>query len=565
MTSRTNGLSEVLSEVQAEPSAKLLQCLHRRGPDQIKQIAVQWNANFLSFTASVLSLRGHALTQQPLQDPLSGSILCWNGEAWKIDGVAVTGNDAKEVFALLLESTLPGVASTTAKDTAVDGAVVTALQRISGPYAFIFYSPSYEKIYYGRDILGRRSLLVNKDDIGSLKISSVCTGPSSGRWVEVEADGTYAIDLSQIRLGSASLVERCIPWQKRQVTSSPWDYPGTSPLPPNPEISRLVLASPAIDALAVSLRRALEIRVTNIHRPLLDEPALANIAILFSGGLDCTLLARITHEILPKEQDIDLLNVAFENPRVHGSANVANVAAASPYMRCPDRLTGLSSHAELQRTCPGRNWKFVSIDIPYTETVASRPQITSLIYPHNTEMDLSIACALYFAARAIGSVQPTTSDTPKPYTSAARVLLSGLGADEVFAGYTRHATAFDRQGLQGLSDELKLDFQRLGKRNLGRDDRVISHWGREVRYPYLDEDFLRWALPLPLWEKCGFGQDQPIEDDNEPLLEPSKKLLRLLAWKLGIRSAAAEKKRAIQFGARTAKMETGKTKGTQTI
>lgn len=305
--------------------------------------------------------------------------------------------------------------------------------------------------------------------------------------------------------------------------------------------------------------------MTNIHRPLLDGPAPASIAILFSGGLDCTLLARITHEILPKEQDIDLLNVAFENPRVHGSANVANVTAASPYMQCPDRLTGLSSHAELQRTCPGRNWKFVSIDIPYAETVTSRPQITSLIYPHNTEMDLSIACALYFAARATGSVQSATSDTPAPYTSAARVLLSGLGADELFAGYTRHATAFARKGYQGLSDELRLDFQRLSKRNLGRDDRVISHWGREVRYPYLDEEFLRWALPLPLWEKCGFGQDQPSEGEEELLLEPSKKLLRLLAWKLGIRSAAAEKKRAIQFGARTAKMETGKTKGTQTI
>ncbi|KAI4107167.1 MAG: hypothetical protein L6R37_001744 [Teloschistes peruensis] len=550
---------------QAEPSAELLDCLHRRGPDQIKQVSVQWNANFLSFTASVLSLRGHALTQQPLQDPLSRSILCWNGEAWKIDGDAVTGNDAEEVFALLLESTLSGVASPTAKDTANDRAVVKALQRISGPYAFVFYSPSYEKIYYGRDVLGRRSLLRNKDDIGSLQISSVCTGLSSGRWVEVEADGLYAIDLPKTRLESASLVERRIPWQKQQDKSSPWDDPGTYPLLPNPEISRLVLTSPAIDALIINLRRSLETRVTNIHRPLSDKVAPANIAILFSGGLDCTLLARITHEILPKEQDIDLLNVAFENPRVHGSVNVANVAAASPYMQCPDRLTGLSSHAELQRTCPGRNWKFVSIDIPYAETVASRPQITSLIYPHNTEMDLSIACALYFAARATGSVQSATWDTPTHYTSAARVLLSGLGADELFAGYTRHATAFARKGYQGLSDELKLDFDRLSKRNLGRDDRVISHWGREVRYPYLDEDFLRWALPLPLWEKCGFGQDGPSEGDDEPLLEPSKKLLRLLAWKLGIKSAAAEKKRAIQFGARTAKMETGKTKGTQTI
>ncbi|KAL8688631.1 MAG: hypothetical protein Q9218_005509 [Villophora microphyllina] len=343
------------------------------------------------------------------------------------------------------------------------------------------------------------------------------------------------------------------------------DYPELSPLPPNPEIPKLLLTSPIIDALFHNLRRSLEVRVSNIPRPPSDRPHPATIAILFSGGLDCSLLARITHDILPQEQDIDLLNVAFENPRVLKAATVIDAAPTSPYSQCPDRLTGLSSYAELRQTCPGRVWRFVSIDIPYAKTVAHRPQITSLIYPHNTEMDLSIACALYFAARGTGTIQSSASDSPNQYTTPARTLLSGLGADEVFAGYTRHATAFARRGYRGLSDELKLDFQRLGKRNLGRDDRVTSHWGREVRYPYLDDDFLRWALPLPLWEKCGFGQDQPSIGDDEPVLEPSKKLLRLLAWKLGIKSAAAEQKRAIQFGARTAKMESGKIKGTETI
>ena len=184
-------------------------------------------------------------------------------------------------------------------------------------------------------------------------------------------------------------------------------------------------------------------------------------------------------------------------------------------------------------------------------------------------MDLSIARALYFAARGSGNAHDNTTTQASPYTTPARVLLSGLGADELFAGYTRHAIAFERRKYQGLLAELELDFSRLGKRNLGRDDRVISHWGREARYPYLDEALVKWALERPVWDKCGFGEmvvgKHSIEQDQSQELEAGKKVLRLLAWKYGMRSAAAEKKRAIQFGARTAKMEGGKTKGTDTL
>jgi asparagine synthetase B (glutamine-hydrolysing) len=159
-------------------------------------------------------------------------------------------------------------------------------------------------------------------------------------------------------------------------------------------------------------------------------------------------------------------------------------------------------------------------------------------------MDLSIAYALYFAARGTGLAVTSQTTNSSVYTTPARVLLSGLGADELFGGYTRHATAFNRHGFSSLLDELELDVSRLGKRNLGRDDRVISHWGREARFPYLDESLVKWAVECPIWEKCGFQTTMSKQTDVLGI-EPGKKVLRLLAHELGMQSAAQGKKRAV--------------------
>lgn len=61
-------------------------------------------------------------------------------------------------------------------------------------------------------------------------------------------------------------------------------------------------------------------------------------------------------------------------------------------------------------------------------------------------------------------------------------MLTGIGADEQLAGYSRHRVRFNREGYRGLLEELSMELGRISTRNLGRDDRVIGDHGKEARY-----------------------------------------------------------------------------------
>lgn len=112
------------------------------------------------------------------------------------------------------------------------------------------------------------------------------------------------------------------------------------------------------------MTESLQLRVLGVPVPPKAGPSDARVAVLFSGGLDCTVLARIASDIIPAGQAIDLVNVAFENPRI--ASQNKNLSTAELYELCPDRMTGRKSFAELLAVCPDRPWRFVTVRIPNT-------------------------------------------------------------------------------------------------------------------------------------------------------------------------------------------------------
>ncbi|KAJ9510727.1 hypothetical protein QJQ45_027646 [Haematococcus lacustris] len=212
------------------------------------------------------------------------------------------------------------------------------------------------------------------------------------------------------------------------------------------------------------------------------------VLILFSGGVDSSLLAALAHACLPLEQPIELCNICFNAGR------------------SPDRQAAHSALQELVRLGPQRPWRLIEVE---------------------------------------ASLEEVDQHSGQAYTSPARVVLLGHGADEQCGGYGRHRTRFATAGWPGLAEELALDMRRMWLRNLGRDDRLVADWGREARHPFLDEELVRvlQASSLP-----------DIVDLSHPPGVGDKLVLRAALLRLGLPQAAIRVKRAIQFGSEIGKL-----------
>jgi len=172
------------------PSHELEALLSKRGPDHTGKCQLQVEDNeasrYLSFTSTVLALRGGHVAPQPFTDPSTGSVLCWNGEIWKLgQDAVVSGNDGEKLFEALVQA-----ASTDTVEQPLG--VLKVLSSISGPFAFVFLDKVHSQLFFGRDRLGRRSLLYNTTS-SCIEFASTSDPVNRSGWKEVEADAIYMI------------------------------------------------------------------------------------------------------------------------------------------------------------------------------------------------------------------------------------------------------------------------------------------------------------------------------------------------------------------------------------
>lgn len=180
------------------PSPEELLQLKRRGPDACNIVRRKLQSEsgtttvYLTICASVLSLRGNGITEQPLEDPASGSVFAWNGEGWNLNGHTIQDNDTENIFnSLIIATRRHASVKSSEADELCRNRVVDVIRSIRGPYAFVFFDAVRENVYFARDCLGRRSLLWMAGQDSSLVFSSLSHNSHVSRWNDVDADGIY--------------------------------------------------------------------------------------------------------------------------------------------------------------------------------------------------------------------------------------------------------------------------------------------------------------------------------------------------------------------------------------
>ena len=169
-------------------------------------------------------------------------------------------------------------------------------------------------------------------------------------------------------------------------------------------------------------------------------------AIAFSGGLDSSFLAALC-------RDAKLYSAGMAS-----SHDIEQTKKAA-------RFLGLSDNLHLH-------------EITMDELETAIPDVIRAVESRDP-MKVSIALPLFFASK-------------DARLDGFRVMLSGQGADELFAGYKRYESMNHHE----LGIALRKDLDNIAENNLERDDAVTMANSVELRVPYLDRNVIELALQI---------------------------------------------------------------------
>ncbi len=229
---------------------------------------------------------------------------------------------------------------------------------------------------------------------------------------------------------------------------------------------------------------------------LLDEGIKKRIpqqkfGLLFSGGIDSTFLA---HYFKSKGYDFTCYTAGLDLPGSEASDVVA---------------------AQNVATELGLKLKIKKITLDEVETYLKR--IVPLIEDSNV-VKVGVALPFYLACEMAKK-------------DGCKVIFSGLGSEEIFAGYERHKQAAN------INQECIFGLLKMYERDLYRDDVVTMFHSLELRLPFLDHKLAEYALKIPAKYKL--------------TVLTSKYILRQIAVERGILVEIANRKKvAAQYGSK---------------
>jgi len=144
----------------------------------------------------------------------------------------------------------------------------------------------------------------------------------------------------------------------------------------------------------------------------------------------------------------------------------------------------------------------------------------------------------------IGISVPELACAEKIKEQGYKVVFSGQGSDEVFCGYNNFSKILESSGYKGVEEEIWFSLSRMWSRNFYRDDIIIASQSLELRVPLVSLNFLKEAMAFPA--------EQKIKNKNDVLRKhPIRELARLYDLP---NSTVLKPKKAMQYGSGSQKI-----------